>query len=134
MKISGTKKSTCLNSSYKMALVKIRIRIIETIVVNKEPNTIPLKSFLKILFSTKGINIKPESIIIGILKKIQMGRYVGDKFWAFMHSPNVSVHTLWMWFLKKFTAWNIICGFSQKFGFKIYTPSKNINEKRAIGL
>ena len=69
-----------------------------------EPIIKTLIFFLNIFLSVKGKSNKPNIAIIGNLKKNQIGKYEEGKSWAFMHVPNVIVHTVWTWFLKKSNA------------------------------
>ena len=73
--IIGIKNNRCLISSYKFTFSRIKRNKIENMDKESEPNNITFNLFEKIFFSIKG-NIKiPTKIIIGNLKKNQIGIY-----------------------------------------------------------
>ena len=93
--ISGTKNIICLISSYKFTLKIINKAIINSNERMIESMDVRNKEFFSIFFSTKGYKNKPNKISKGSLKNIQIGIYVAGKFCAFIHSPKVTVQTVW---------------------------------------
>ena len=92
--IIGNKKSNCLNSSYKFALIKIRETIIDKIDKMSVPTIIECNLFSKIFFSTNGNIAKPNNIINGNLNSNHIGMYDEGNSCAFIHSPRVKVQTV----------------------------------------
>ena len=94
--IIGTKNKRCLISSYKFTFNRIKNNNIDNKDIDNEPNNINSNLFMNNFFSIMGNNKIPIKIMIGNLKKSQIGMYEEGRFCAFLQVPRVIVQTVCM--------------------------------------
>ena len=113
IKNKGIRNITCLNSSYKFTFNKINRKIINKVdtIIGATNKVLWVK--WKKIFSLKIKKIIPKIMMTGNLKKNHIGKYDEGKFCAFMHSPKVTVQTVWMCWLIDFNPFTTSNGLSQ---------------------